>query len=115
MSLANVSNISVISLPIAATELTNAQHYASSPTAEQAPSHLSTRYPEPQALDQFRPSEIGVAVRGPRIPYHGGRFAQRYRPEKEIVILGEQIFQFCSPANRLTSGECDVPTSIMKR
>ncbi len=68
-SLANVSNVSVISLPIAAGELANAQHYAWSST-------------EPQYVNLFKSRRIDTVATEPF-----------YRcDEQEIAILGQQVF-----------------------
>jgi len=68
-SLANVSNVSVISLPIAAGELSNAQHYAWSST-------------KPQYVNLFKSRRMDTVATEPR----------NRCDEQEIAILGQQVF-----------------------
>lgn len=91
LSLANVSNISVISLPIVATELTNAQHYTSPPNREQALNRSSNGFSarafdigKRQAFGPLRPT----AVRGPHFEL---RSAIRHYRSQEIPIQGSSL------------------------
>lgn len=67
-SLANVSDVSVISLPISASELTNAQHYAWS-SAKQ------------EGLNRFESRKIDTRATEPRNDWD----------EQEVAVLGQQL------------------------
>jgi len=68
-SLANVSDVSVISLPISASEITNAQHYAWSSTKQ-------------EGLNRLKSREIDTRATELRNDWD----------EQEIAVLGQQVF-----------------------
>ena len=80
-SLANVSNISVISLPIAANELSNGKYYRE-PSVPQQVLHRNSH--------QARPPEVTPSL-GSRMSAIG---QSSHRVEKKIAILGEK-FSIC--------------------
>lgn len=81
-SLANVSNISVISLPIAVKELANAQYYTSAVTAVQGSGIASKPLSAAVTGIVQHPSNEYQSKAGPNRP-------------KEIVILGEYLHKYC--------------------
>ena len=101
MSLANVSNISVISLPIAATELANAQHYALPPTTNGNLNPWNKPYDmiKARASMQLNRSPNGIsAISDDAVPalgnyHHEERSSHLPESIKTIVILGQQFFQ----------------------
>ena len=80
MSLAQVSDISVISLPLAASELANAIHYPCTSTIPR------------QALVGHTPPEKDTVIIEPRHHFYERRSNPELASVKEIVILGQQVF-----------------------
>lgn len=113
MSLANVSNISVISLPIAVNELTNGEQYAP-PPSQQTPKIRGIRFTAASAddLDEFKPSTTGSSVTGPR--NHHGIQSNVGGGYKKIAILGQYLIQDSCIRSRSIGGENNIPSSILK-
>ena len=80
MSLAQVSDISVISLPLAASELANAIHYPCTSTIPR------------QALVGHTPPGKDTVIIEPRHHFYERRSNPELASVKEIVILGQQVF-----------------------
>ena len=82
MSLANVSNISVISLPIAANELSNGGHYRGPSIPRKALDSNKVLPPPPRPVQIKRSPQHRMSTMG----------QSTHEPEKKIAILGENNF-----------------------